>query len=225
MLDRAESDDAVRAVLVTGRGRAFCAGQDLAEIDESDVDGRSLETRLRLETLQHLTRRMLRHRKVLVAAINGVAVGFGAEVALACAIRVASTAARIGFVEVTRALFETNGVMWLLPWIVGHGVAVDVLLSGEIVGAEEVHRIGLVSRLVAPDDLAAAAHEISLRVAANAPILVRLVKDVLRTTWRSDLATVMEADVDASTECLASEDVREDTRAFLDKRPLVYRGR
>lgn len=225
MLGRAAVDDSVHAVVLTGRGRAFCAGQDLAELDESLGDAAERDGRVRLHLLQHVTRRMLDHPKILVAAINGIAVGFGAELSLACDVRIASTEARIGFVEVTRGLFETNGVMWLLPRMVGHGRAADLLLTGEIIDAEQAHRIGLVSRCVAPDQLAGSSRDLATRLAANAPIPMRLVKRVLRATWERDLATVMEAETEACLECLATEDVREGARAFLEKRPPVYQGR
>ncbi|HXV94292.1 MAG TPA: enoyl-CoA hydratase/isomerase family protein, partial [Pseudonocardia sp.] len=184
VLGEAERRSDVHSVVITGRGRAFSAGQDLAELRDRLADpGDALAdgtARAHLDHLQSVTRRMLAHPKVLVAAVNGVAVGFGAELALACDVRIAGPDARMGFVEVNRGLFETNGVLWTLPRLVGHGRAADLLLTGEIVDAAEAHRIGLVSRLVPDTDPTAAAVALARRIASGAPTSLRLLKQALR---------------------------------------------
>lgn len=221
--DRAEDAD-VSVVVLTGAGGAFSAGQDLHELDGQLGIGSEDEQRAQLAVFQQVSERILRHPKPFVAAIDGVAVGFGAEVALACDIRLASTAARIGFVEATRALFQTNGVMWLLPRIVGHGNAARMLLTGEIVDAAEAHRIGLVAAVHAAADLAAAVGVLTERLVSNAPLSTRLVKQTLRASWTEDLPQVMEREVDGMLACLASADLVEGTRAFLERRRPVYTG-
>lgn len=219
VLDEAERRPDVRAVVLTGRGRAFSSGQDLAEFAaQLDAPGTALAdgtARARLDRLQALTRRMLAHPKVLVAALNGVAVGLGAELALACDLRIAGASARIGFVEVTRGLFETNGALWLLPRLVGHGRAADLLLTGDIVDAAEAHRIGLVSRLVPDAELPAAAAALARRVAGGAPTSVALLKRAMTVTWEADLATALEHEVQGMLACLASPEPAAGVRAFL----------
>lgn len=219
VLDDAERRPDVRAVVLTGRGRAFSSGHDLAEFAaQLDAPGTALTdgtARARLDRLQALTRRMLAHPKVLVAALNGVAVGLGAELALACDLRIAGASARIGFVEVTRGLFETNGALWLLPRLVGHGRAADLLLTGDVVDAAEAHRIGLVSRLVPDADLPVAAATLARRVAGGAPTSVALLKRALAATWEADLATVLEREVQGMLTCLASPELAAGVRAFL----------
>jgi enoyl-CoA hydratase/carnithine racemase len=225
VLSWTERQDSVRVVVLTGAGRAFCAGQDLGELGEALTDVDLDAARDSLRRFQQVTRAMLGHSKVLIAALNGVAVGFGAELALACDIRVASTNASIGFVEATRGLFQTNGVLWLLPRIVGHGAAAHLLLTGAIVPAEEAQRLGLVSACLEPSDLSAGTSTLAGTVAGNAPIPVRRIKEVLRTTWDADVERVMSREVDGMLACMVSEDLREGTAAFHEGRRPVYRGR
>lgn len=224
VLADAAGDESVRAVIFTGRGRAFSAGQDLAELEESVQDGILADAPERVAQLQALAAQMLSHPKVLIAAVNGIAVGLGAEIAIACDIRIAGRSARIGFVEVTRGLFETNGVMWLLPRLVGLGHAADLMLSGDIVDAETAARIGLVSRLVDDDDLMGEALTLAHRIAGNAPIPVGLVKELLGRTWERTFDETLAAETTGVLRCLASDDLREGTQAFLEKRAPRYRG-
>lgn len=225
-LARAESDDSVRVVIMTGNGRAFSSGQDLDELKEilshpDDLLGRAVE---RVEMLQDLTRQLLAIPKPTIAAINGVAVGLGAELALACDLRIASTTASVGFVEATRGLFQTNGVMYLLPRLVGYGRAMELLLTGRIVPADEADRIGLVGRVVAPDQLMATAIETAQQLERNAPISVRLVKEVLAQTYDLDLPAMLELEVKGMVETLKSADLRDGVDSFIDKRPPTFRG-
>jgi len=224
-LERAQADEAVRCVLFTGAGEAFTSGQDLDELAEGLGGSGSEEPVVALARFQRVTELVLGLPKPTIAAVNGVAVGFGAELALACDVRLASTQARLGYVEATRGLFQTNGVLWLLPRVVGHGNAARLLIGGEIVDAQHALRIGLVSEILEPDDLLPKARALAERLAGNAPLSVRLVKEVLRDTWDSDLRQVMAREVDGMLTCLASEDLREGTAAFLERRTPRYTGR
>ncbi|MGL4744393.1 MAG: enoyl-CoA hydratase/isomerase family protein, partial [Dermatophilaceae bacterium] len=145
----------------------------------------------------------------------GPAVGFGAELALACDLRMAATSARIGFVEITRGLFPTNGVLWLLPRLVGHGNAVDLLLSGELVGAERAHEMGLVSRVALDAELLDEAAALARSIASGGSTTLRLLKRQLRRVWTDDLPTTMAAEVDGMLACLADPDTRTRMRAFV----------
>lgn len=217
----------IRCLVVTGRGRAFCSGQDLEEleIDMADLgdDPSDAAIAAKLEPYQALTRALLALPCPSVAALNGTAVGMGAEIALACDLRIASPTMRIGFVEAARALFQTNGVMWLLPRIVGHATALQLVLTGQMIDAAEALRIGLVGELA--DDVRAAAVARATQMAANAPISMRLARDLLGRTWDLTLDEVMAGEVAGMGACLRSHDLREGTSAFLERRPPNYQGR
>lgn len=219
-------DPDIRCVVITGSGRAFCAGQDLGELEgdmaELGLNPTSAAVAERLEPYQALTRALLDLPKPTIAALNGIAVGMGAEIAVACDLRVASHGARIGFVEATRALFQTNGVMWLLPRIVGHGIALQMLLTGRMIGAEEACRLGLIGEVV--DDALEGALGLASVMAANAPISLRWARDLMRQTWDLDLDAAMALEVEGMGACLRSADLREGTRAFLEGRNPDYRG-
>jgi enoyl-CoA hydratase/carnithine racemase len=219
------ANDDVRILILIGAGRAFSSGIDLEELGEMlDDPDAEIDDEL-LERLQNLTRTIIEHPKPVIAAINGVAVGLGTEISLACDLRIAADTVRLGFVEATRGLFMTNGVMYLLPRLIGYGRAMELLLSGWMINANEALHAGLVNRVVREDRLLSEAMSIAHRVADNAPIPVRLTKTVLRQTWDVDLDQMLDLELDALRLCLASEDLREGTRAFLEKRKPVYRGR
>jgi enoyl-CoA hydratase/carnithine racemase len=153
-LDGAASDPAVRGVVMTGRGRGFCAGEDLDEMAAAVATRFTVRrARLELTRLQDLTRKLFRFPKMVVAAINGPAVGFGAELPLACRSRVASPSAYLMFPEARRGMFQTNGAFHWLPRMVGQGRAAEWLLTGRRVSAEEAWAAGLVNRLVGSEDL------------------------------------------------------------------------
>ena len=222
-------DPAVRVVLVTGRGRAFCAGQDLDELADQlaagDDEAVRADALVALERMQEITRILLAHPRPTVAAINGVAVGAGAELAMACDVRFAASDARIGFVEAARGLFQTNGVTWLLPRIVGLARALELVAAAELVTADRAERIGLVNRAVGPDDLLDTAAAFAARVAANAPVSVSQAVDLVRRAYDHGVEEAMALEVAATARCLATEDVREGTRAFHEGRPPTYQGR
>jgi enoyl-CoA hydratase/carnithine racemase len=225
VLHAVEEDAGLRAVVLTGNGRAFSTGRDLKEEDAltatSAVRDAVLAT---IEQYQELTRRLTRMNKVVISALNGVAVGIGAELATASDIRLASPEARIAFPEVRRALFLTNGVLYRLPRIVGLGRAADWILSGRIVEAGELLSSGFVSRIVASDHVVASALEAAETIAANAPLSVRLAKELLGRAYEVDLEMMLELERDALADCIETEDYREGMTAFLEKREPNYRG-
>jgi len=157
--------------------------------------------------------------------VNGIAVGIGIETALASDIRLASDKASFAFTEVKRALFETNGVMYILPRLVGLGRAMQILLTGETVPAKDALKVGLVTRVVAQDQLMAYAIDMAHTIASNAPLSVRLVKQTMQKTYDLDLEGVMQLEVDGMMQCFGSEDLVEGFNAFLEKRPPVYSGK
>lgn len=158
VLDLVRADPATTALVVTGRGRAFCAGEDLAEMDQSLTRGFRVRAALELlRRLQDLTRKLVDYPKPVIAAINGPAVGLGAELPLACDARLAASSAYLWFPEASRAMLQTNGTFHLLPAIVGHGRTVEWLLTARRIPASEALAAGLVSAVVPEAQLIEAA--------------------------------------------------------------------
>jgi enoyl-CoA hydratase/carnithine racemase len=221
-----DSDPMLRAVIVTGAGRAFSAGADLKALDatrQSEVTVRAARTELQL--FQDVTRRIVNHRAVFIAAVNGIAVGVGAELSLASDIRIGTDTTEVMLSEVKRGLFETNGVMHLLPRIVGLGRATQWLLTGDRIKAPELLAAGYLTELVPADRLLPRAFELAGTIADNAPVSVGLLKRLLRRTWEVDLETMLQYEVDGMMACMASEDCEEGLRAFVEKRAPNWKGR
>ncbi|TYK43990.1 enoyl-CoA hydratase/isomerase family protein [Actinomadura decatromicini] len=223
-LDEAARDDKVGAVVLTGTGRAFSAGTDLKEAGAQLAAGTDADLVERTAALQDLTRRFTGHPKVIIAAVNGIAVGVGVELAIASDLRLAGHAASFAFKEVHRGLFPSNGVLYSLPRLVGHGRAVDLLLSGETIDAAEAYRAGLVSRLVPDGELLDTALELAERIAVAAPTPIRLIKEAMHRVWELDLEEVLDLETEGLLACLRSQDVLEGVRSFVERRPAVYRG-
>jgi len=226
LLDDAATDDSIRVVLMTGAGRAFSAGIDLDEVSHLFDGSMTMEqARAELGEMQELTRRMVNLPKPIVSVINGVAIGAGAEVAIASDIRIASQTASFAFAEVQRGLFETNGVMHRLPRLIGMGRAAHVTMTGEKISAQSALELGLVTRVVPSEILLNKGLELARALAANAPISMRLVKQVLNQSYDLNLESVMQLETEATLECLASEDLKEGVQSFLEKRVPIYKGR
>ena len=183
------------------------------------------QARAELNEMQELTRRMVSLPKPIVAAIIGLAFGAGAEIAIASDIRIASQTASFEFSEVKRGLFETNGVMHRLPRLIGMGRAAQVMLTGERISAQAAQEMGLVTKIVPSETVLRDGLQLAHTLAANAPISMRLVKHVLHQSYDLDLESVMELETQATLECLASEDLQEGVKAFLEKRAPVYKGK
>ena len=216
------ADEGVGAAIITGAGaRAFIAGADLSEVAvSSPAEGRAAS--LRAQALLNLIENL---GKPVIAAVRGWALGGGCELAMACTLRVASENARFGQPEVKLGLIPGYGGSQRLPRLVGKGRALEMILTGQPVSAQEAYRIGLVN-LVTPDgDLMASAEALARKIMANAPMAVKLsieaVNRGLEMTQRE--GEFLEAAL-FSLSC-ATEDMKEGTRAFLEKRPPKFKGR
>jgi enoyl-CoA hydratase/carnithine racemase len=226
LLVELESDATVRVVIVTGAGRAFSAGADLKALDatrQSEVTVRTAHTELQL--FQDVTRRMVNHHAIFLAAVNGIAVGVGAELSLASDLRIGTDATEVMLSEVKRGLFETNGVMHFLPRIVGLGRATQWLLTGDRIKAPELLAAGYITELVPAERLVPRALELAETIANNAPVSVGLIKRLLRRTWEVDLEAMLQYEVDGMMACMSSEDCEEGLRAFVEKRAPNWKGR
>lgn len=213
----------MRAVILTGAGRAWSSGHDL---EEAALTGATPlgEAHGYLWEIQRLTTRILEHPAIVIAAINGPAVGMAAELCVAADLRLAADSAYLMFPEVRLALLETNGVTWLLPRAVGQARASDWLLTGRRIPAEELVASGLVGRAVPAAALAGAAMDLARDVAASAPSSLRLVKRLLHRGWAGPLEASLLAEIDGVLATSQGTDLLEGMRAFHEKRPPRYTG-
>jgi enoyl-CoA hydratase/carnithine racemase len=213
----------IRVLVLTGAGRAFSSGHDLRQ-PPATRDQPVAWVREYLHELQQLTMGLVNHPAIIIAAINGPAVGMAAELCAAADLRLASEEAYLLFPEVRRALFETNGVMYLLPRAVGQARASDWLLSARRVPANELLAAGFVSRVLPAAELMPTALELAEEIAASAPRSIRLVKRLLQRAWQTDLSSMLLAEIDGVMETIVSPDLEEGMRAFLEKRDPRYTG-
>lgn len=220
-LRKVERDGGVGAVVLTGAGRAFCAGQDLRERLEPGAAPLGIEVR---ERYNPIVRAMRGSAKPIVGAINGVAAGAGASLALACDIRIASEAASFALAFGRVGLVPDSGATWFLPRLVGDARAAELALLNEPVRAEEAARIGLIGRVVAADQLLAEAQSVAAKLAAGAPRAIALTKRALATTWDRDLDAALEYEAHLQDLAGRTADHREGMAAFLEKRPPRFTG-
>ncbi len=221
-LTRIAGDAEARSVVVTGAGeRAFVSGADIQALAGLDATaGRELS-----ERGQRVFQRIEWLGKPVVAAINGFALGGGCELALACHVRVAVEGAALGTPEVKLGLICGYGGTQRLPRLVGRGRALELLLTGDRIDAEEALRIGLVNRVVPRERLLPEAEALARRMVANGPLALRATLEAVNGGLDRSLAEALEGEAALFGELVATEDAREGTRAFLEKRPPRFVGR
>jgi 2-(1,2-epoxy-1,2-dihydrophenyl)acetyl-CoA isomerase len=215
-------DRDVRAVILTGAGRAFCAGQDLAERDEPDAAPLEVEVRERYNPIIRALRSM---GQPVIAAVNGVAAGAGASLAFACDLRIGSEEARFVLAFGRIGLVPDSGATWFLPRLVGPAKAAELALVGDPVDAAEALRLGLVSRVVPGDQLMDVARALAERLAAGAPLALALTKGALQRSMTIDLDEALEGEAKLQGIAGASADHAEGLAAFREKRPPRFSGR
>ena len=215
-------DDDVRVLILTGAGeKAFVAGADIEELSRrTPVDGKEFSifgqgVIHRLETLG----------KPSIAAINGFALGGGCEVALACSIRLASQTARLGQPEVKLGVIPGYGGSQRLARLCGKGVAHELCLTGEMISAEEALRIGLVNHVYPPAELMPAAEALAKKIIANAPLAVKYAMEAIEHGMEMPQEEGLFLEATLFGLCCSTEDMREGTRAFLEKRPAQFKGK
>ena len=214
-------DPAVRSVVLTGAGRAFCAGQDLRERLQPDAAPLDIELRERYNPLILAMRRL---EKPIVGAINGIAAGAGASLALACDVRVAAEGASIVLAFGRVGLIPDSGATWLLPRFVGASKAAEMALTGASLTAVDAKRLGLVAQVVSADLLLAEAQAIAGRLADLAPRAVALTKRALEASWTASLEQQLELEAELQGIAGATADHAEGIAAFLEKRPPRFTG-
>jgi enoyl-CoA hydratase/carnithine racemase len=224
-LDAVDADDGVRAVVVTGAGRAFCAGADLsAGARTFDREARGDRSGPHRDGGGLVTLRLFDLKKPVIAAINGPAVGFGITMTLPMDVRIASSAARMGFVFARRGVVPEACSTWFLPRVVGISRAAEWICTGRVFPAEEALAAGLVSRVVAPERLLGEARELALEIARNtSAVSVALSRQLL---WKLLGADHPMAAHRLDSRCMEfmgrSADAREGVSAFLEKRPARF---
>ena len=219
-VDQVVSDSNVGGIILTSAGRAFVAGADISELEShGPVSAKRLA-----QTGQDVFGRFESSPKPVIAAVNGFALGGGCELAMACHIRIASEAAKFGQPEVKLGLIPGYGGTQRLPRLVGRGRALQLLLTGEMIDAQEAFRIGLVNRVVPAADLLTAANELMRAILANAPLAIANVIEVVNRGYDATLEDALTLEATAFGLLAATEDKRAGTRAFLEKRAARFTG-
>lgn len=216
-----QKDNDVRVVILTGAGdKAFAAGADINELAvQTPVVGK--ETALRGQKVLDLIENL---GKPVIAAINGFALGGGCELAMACTLRVAAENARLGQPEVKLGLIPGYAGTQRLPRLVGKCRALEMILTGEPVTAPEAHRIGLVNQVVPAPELVAAAEKLAEKIIANAPLAVKFVLEAVNHGMEMSGAEGQFLEAALFGLCCTTADMKEGTRAFLEKRPAKFTG-
>jgi enoyl-CoA hydratase len=218
----ARKDDAVRVLILTGAGeKAFVAGADIGELAvQTPVNGK--EFSLFGQSVLHLLETM---GKPSICAINGFALGGGCEMALACTIRIASKTAKLGQPEVKLGILPGYGGSQRLARLCGKGVAHELCLTGEMITAEEALRIGLVNHIYEPAELIPAAEAMAKKIIANGPLAVKFTMEAIERGMEMPQEEGLFLEATLFAVACATEDMREGTKAFLEKRPAQFKGK
>jgi enoyl-CoA hydratase len=216
------ADDAVRAVILTGAGeKSFVAGADINELAvQTPVQGKehAAAGQRVFDLIESLG-------KPVVAALNGFALGGGCELAMACTLRIAAETARLGQPEVNLGLTPGYGGSQRLPRLVGRGVALELLLTGDMIGAQRAYEIGLVNRVVPAAALMSEARKLAAALAGKAPVAVRYILEAVHHGAEMPLAEAEHLEATLFGLVASTDDMREGTRAFLDKRTAEWKGK
>jgi enoyl-CoA hydratase len=219
VLTEAECDRNIRSIIITGAGdKTFASGSDV----------KMISSRTQLENLDWIGPAIFSQIEALpkpvIAAINGYALGAGCELALACDLRIASRNAKFGQPEVKIGILPGGGGTQRLPRVVGLGKAKELIFTGEIIDAQEAYRIGLVNKVVESSELIKEAKEMANKIMKNAPLAVRLSKMAMNAAVSTDIHTGMQLEKLAQTILFSTEDRKEGTSSFLEKRSPSFKG-
>jgi enoyl-CoA hydratase/carnithine racemase len=217
-------DSGVRALVITATGRAFSAGQDLTELNVEKLRDQAEQQGI-LTTLQDITRSLVALDVPTLVAFNGFAVGAGLEIALACDFRIGASNSYFMFSEVRRGLFPTNGVLWLLPRLVGMAHARALLLSGHKLDAVRAERIGLLHEVLPADEVLPRGLALASELAGNSLCSMAGIKTLLRETFDVSLEETLMREVEFNRDIVSSADFSEGVSSFLEKREPDFRHR
>jgi len=217
-----KSDSVVRVVILTGAGeKAFIAGADIGELSKHDAVSAKEYTH-RGQSVLNLIESL---GKPVIACINGFALGGGCEIAMACTMRLASETAKLGQPEVKLGIIPGYGGSQRLPRLVGKGIAMQLLLTGDMITAQEAHRIGLVNEVTAPAELIPRAEAIAKKIIANGPLAVQYTMEAVNKGMEITQSEGLYLEAVLFGMACATEDQKEGTKAFLEKRPAQFKGK
>ncbi len=224
IMERLAEDKEVRCVVITGAGRGFCAGGDIAGM----ASGETLPNEnpvARLRRLEETSRLLHEMPKPTIAMVNGPAAGAGLSIALACDIRIAGESARFGTAFIRIGFSGDFGGTWMLQRLVGPAKARELYFTGDLIDAREAERIGMVNRVVPDDQLASETRALAERMAKGPPIALARMKQNMNLGLVSDYSTLLDAEAEGMIMTATTEDNREAVKAFLEKRPATFHGR
>jgi enoyl-CoA hydratase/carnithine racemase len=222
-IEDAGKDETIRVVVITGAGRAFCAGGDLKDLPLTP--GNPVTSKETLEGWHKALIGIRRMEKPVIAAVNGVAIGGGMDLALMCDMRIASENARFGEAYVRIGGVPDGGGTYLLPRLVGAAKACELLFTGDIISAQEAERLGLVNKVVPVDKLESTAAELAGKIAGGAPMSLSLIKRAIYMGDTQDIETSFRYIALMTAICMETQDAKEGVAAFVEKRPPVFKGK
>ncbi|MGH9676439.1 MAG: enoyl-CoA hydratase/isomerase family protein [Candidatus Acidiferrum sp.] len=224
-LARVAQDDSVRVVVLTGAGRAFCAGGDLGAIGKGRQSGRTAELEPILRSGMQIVLKIRTMPQPVIAVVNGPAAGAGMNIALAADTRIAAEEATFGQNFAKVGLFPDYGGIYFLPQLVGPSRAAELFYTGEMIDAQTALRLGIVNHVVPAAQLESAAKSLAMKIAQGPPMAVRAVKQAIFGSGKEELTKTLELEVQQQLKCFASEDCLDGIQAFFEKRPPRFQGR
>jgi 2-(1,2-epoxy-1,2-dihydrophenyl)acetyl-CoA isomerase len=217
LLREAEQDAAIRVVVITGAGRAFCAGGDVEFMHRLQTSGDVASFRNLLDAGRDVILQIASMAKPVIAAVNGVAAGAGCNLALACDYRIASDQAKLSESFVRIGLHPDWGGTWLLPRLVGRSRAMELLMTGRMVDAAEALAIGMVDRVVPAADLTNETEKLARAIADGSPIAIAGIERALEASERNDLRTQLELEAEHQVRCFESKEAQKQIAAFVNR--------
>ena len=224
-VEDATKDDEIRVLIITGTGQAFCSGADVRALAENAIRPATVE-RESAPRRRHVpfAIQLQKCEKPVIAAINGVAIGVGLDLALACDIRIASDKARLTVGYVRRGMLPAGGSTYFLPRLVGTDKACELIWTGDMIDAKEAEHIGLVTMVVPHDELESATKELAEKIAKGPPLAIQSAKRAIYEGLKTDLETNLKYTTAIRQELLKTQDHKEGTTAFVEKREPVFKG-
>ncbi len=226
LLKQWSSDSDIGAIVLTGTGRAFCAGGDVSNMAKTSAEPESLEQQVdSLRQAQEMSWLLYNSPKVTIAAVNGFAMGAGLGICLSCDLRIASAQAKFGTAYAKVGFGGDFGTSWTLARYVGAAKAKEMFFLADIIDANEAHRLGLINRVVAPEELTAQVNEIATRIAQGPLTSYRYMKANINLAQTVDYRTMLDREAETHTRCGQTEDHKEGVRAFMEKRAPNFTGK